>query len=475
MSHENSSGAPHSAAAMPELTKPEAWRALAALCLGFFMVLMDQTIVAVATPDIMANFDTEFDQVVWVTSIYLLCMVVPLLFTGRLGDRFGQGRMFQLGITVFVLAALAASLAPNLTVLLIARAVQGLGAAILTPQTMAVINRVFPQDARGPALGVWGAVGSVASLVGPVLGGFIISSFGWRGIFVMHLPLGIAALILSAMWVPKLPTYARSIDKLSVAVTLLGMTATIISIQQGPGLSWPWWTIVLLIAGLALIGWFIRLQSTATARGTEPLVPLVLFKNRNYSLGAFSISTMGFAVASQMLPIMMWLQTGRGLTSAEAGLMMVPMAVVAGLGSPLVGPLADRVKPRILSVAGFGATALSLIWIAGIMYTDAQLYWMVGALAFLGIGNALVWAPNSVTTMRTVDIKHMGAASGVYNTTRQVGAVVGAAAVGAAMQVGTASLGLNGGLALALLFPAVVLVAGLIAVACFENSLNPQK
>ncbi|MGO2864609.1 DHA2 family efflux MFS transporter permease subunit [Corynebacterium casei] len=459
----------------PQIAKPQAWRALAALCLGFFMVLMDQTIVAVATPDIMANFDTEFDQVVWVTSIYLLCMVVPLLFTGRLGDRFGQARMFQLGITVFVLAALAASLAPNLAVLLIARAVQGLGAAILTPQTMAVINRIFPQDARGPALGVWGAVGSVASLVGPVLGGFIISTFGWRGVFVLHLPLGIAALVLSAMWVPRLPTYARSIDKLSVVVTLVGMSAAVIAIQQGPGLGWPWWTIVLLIAGIALIAWFVRLQATATSGNTEPLVPLPLFKNRNYSLGAFSISTMGFAVASQMLPIMMWFQTGRGLTSAEAGLMMVPMAVAAGLGSPLVGPLADRIKPRLLSVIGFASVIASLVWIAGIMYLDASLFWFVGASALLGVGNAFVWAPNSVTAMRTVDLKYMGAASGVYNTTRQVGAVVGAAAVGAAMQVGAASLGLSQAMAVSLLLPALVMVAGLIAVACFENTLGPKR
>lgn len=460
---------------MPSVSKPQAWRALAALCLGFFMVLMDQTIVAVATPEIMANFDTEFDQVVWVTSIYLLCMVVPLLFTGRLGDRFGQARMFQLGISVFVIAALAASLAPNLGVLLVARAVQGLGAAILTPQTMAVINRIFPQDARGPALGVWGAVGSIASLVGPVLGGIIISTFGWRGVFVLHLPLGIAALVLSALWVPRLPTYARSIDKLSVVVTLVGMSAAVIAIQQGPGLGWPWWTIVLLIAGIALIAWFVRLQATATSRNNEPLVPLPLFKNRNYSLGAFSISTMGFAVASQMLPIMMWFQTGRGLTSAEAGLMMVPMAVAAGLGSPLVGPLADRIKPRLLSVIGFASVIASLVWIAGIMYLDASLFWFVGASALLGVGNAFVWAPNSVTAMRTVDLKYMGAASGVYNTTRQVGAVVGAAAVGAAMQVGAASLGLSQAMAVSLLLPALVMVAGLIAVACFENTLGPKR
>src|SRR5699024_6225454 len=179
------------------------------------MVLMDQTIVAIATPEIMAHFDTEFDQVVWVTSIYLLCMVVPLLFTGRLGDRFGQARMFQLGISVFVLAALAASLAPSLAVLLIARAVQGLGAAMLTPLTMSASNRVVPLGARGPSLGVWAAVCSGASLVGPLLVGFFMSTLGCRGSFLLHLPLGIAALVLSALWGPRLPVCARSIDKLS--------------------------------------------------------------------------------------------------------------------------------------------------------------------------------------------------------------------------------------------------------------------
>ena len=307
-----------------------------------------------------------------------------------------------------------------------------------------------------------------------MLGGFIISTFGWRGVFVLHLPLGIAALVLSALWVPKLPTYARSIDKLSVVVTLVGMTSAVIAIQQGPGLGWPWWTFVLLIGGIGLIVWFVRLQATASKRGTEPLVPLPLFKNRNYSLGAFSISTMGFAVASQMLPIMMWFQTGRGLTSAEAGLMMVPMAVAACLGSPLVGPLADRIKPRLLSVFGFGSVIAALLWIAGIMYTDAALFWFIGASALLGVGNAFVWAPNSVTAMRTVDLRYMGAASGVYNTTRQVGAVVGAAAVGAAMQVGSASLGLHQGMGISLVLPAAVMVAGLIAVACFENTLTPK-
>ena len=137
-------------------------------------------------------------------------------------------------------------------------------------------------------------------------------------------------------------------------------------------------------------------------------------------------------------------------------------------------PLADRIRPRLLSVFGFGCVIAALLWIAGIMYVDAALYWFVGASALLGVGNAFVWAPNSVTAMRTVDLRYMGAASGVYNTTRQVGAVVGAAAVGAAMQVGAASLGLHQGMAVSLLLPALVMVAGLIAVSRFENTLAPK-
>lgn len=456
------------------LPAPQAWRALAALCLGFFMILLDQTIVAVATPGIMAAFDARLDQVVWVTSIYLLFLVVPLLFTGRLGDRYGQCTLFRIGVGVFTLAALAGTLAPTLEMLILSRAVQGLGAAILMPQTMAVINRVFPREKRGSALGVWGSVGSVATLVGPVLGGVLVSAVGWRGVFLVHLPVGILAVVLASLWVPRLPTFARRIDTPSVLVSLVGMVSLVVAIQQGPGLGWPWWSVSLLAAGAVLVGVFLRLQATASTRSSEPLVPLELFNNRNYSIGVFSIATMGFAASSMMLPIMLWLQDGRGLDSARAGLMLVPMAVVAGLGSPLVGLASDRLHPRTLSVAGFGATVASLLIIAALMLLDAPLYWFLLAAALLGVGNALVWAPNSAAAMRTVEIAHMGAASGVYNTTRQTGAVLGAAGVGAAMQVGAATSGFVPGLAMSLLLPAGVLALGLLSVAFFRAEPGGQ-
>lgn len=455
------------------LPPAQAWRALAALCLGFFMILLDQTIVAVATPGIMADFDARLDQVVWVTSIYLLCLVVPLLFTGRLGDRFGQRTLFRLGIVIFTVAALAAAAAPTLGLLIAARAAQGIGAAILTPQTMSVINRIFPRERRGSALGVWGAVGSVATLVGPVLGGVIVTAFGWRGVFLIHLPVGILAVILATMWVPTLPTFARRIDAPSVVVSVLGMTALVVAVQQGPGLGWPAWSVGLGVLGLLFIALFIRLQATASRRNSSPLVPLTMFRNRNYSLGVFSIATMGFTASSMMLPVMLWLQDGQGLNSRDAGLMLIPMAVVAAIASPLIGPAADRLDPRLLSVGGFGTMIVALLLLSWLMATEGPLWIFLVVAGLLGVGNALVWAPNSATAMRTMDIAYMGAAAGVYNTGRQTGAVLGAAGVGAAMQVGAASVGFVPGLAASLLLPAAVLGLGLVSVAFFRP--EPQR
>lgn len=457
------------------LPEPRAWRALAALCLGFFMILLDQTIVAVATPQFQADLDASLNQVVWVTSIYLLCIVVPLLFTGRLGDRFGQRTVYQVGVAVFTLAAVACALAPTIEWLIAARAVQGIGAAILTPQTMSVINRVFARHRRGAALGVWGAVGSVASLAGPVLGGLIVGTFGWQGIFLMHVPVGLLAFILAARWVPDLPTYARRIDLPSVLVSFAAMIGIVFTIQQGPALGWPGWIWGLLGAGLVLLLLFLRLQATAARRHTEPLLPLVIFRNRNYSLGSFAIATMGFTVSSMMLPIMIWLQDARGLGAEQAGLMMAPMAAVALVLSPLVGPLADRFHPRVLSMLGFGLMAVALLTAWAIMRSDVATGWFALAALLMGVGSSFVWAPTSATSMRDVDLAHMGAASGVYNTTRQTGAVLGAAAVGAAMQIGTARAGLAGGMADALLLPALVLALGFLAVSFFRADLDRSE
>lgn len=427
------------------------------------MILLDQTVVAVATPAFQEDYGANLNQVVWVTSIYLLTFAVPLLFTGRLGDKFGQRNVYLVGMAMFTISSLACALAPTVWWLVIARAFQGLGASILTPQTMSVINRLFPRDKRGAALGVWGMVAGLATLAGPILGGFLVAAVGWRSIFLINVPIGVVSFALVWLWVPRMESAASSIDIASVFVSIAGVFALVFGLQQGPHLGWPWWIFVLIAVGLLLGVVFVRLQ----ARVAEPLIPLDIFSNHNFSLGAFSIATMGFAVAASPLPIMLYLQQAQGLSAEKAGLMLVPQALISGALSPFVGRLSDTAHPRTLSVIGFGSMVVGTAGLAVAMHADASYWWLLVPIVILGLGNGFVWSPNSATAMRDMPIPRIGAASGVYNTTRQVGSVLGAAIVGAVMQMGEGSEWLGN----ALFVTAIVLVLGLISVTRFTSTL----
>lgn len=442
----------------------DAWRAMFALSLGFFVSLLDQSMIAVALPRIQADLSANVNEVLWVSAIYLLVVVVPLLFTGRLGDIFGQKKMFQCGVSLFGIGALMCALAPNIQVLIAARAVQGIGASLQMPQSMAVINRVFARERRGRALGAWGVIGSVASLTGPLLGGFLVGAFGWQAVFWVHVPFVIAAVVLSAIWVPVLQTTSRKIDVLSVFVSFLALTALVFGIQQGPATGWPVWIWALLAFGcLALVG-FMWLQATAAARGTEPLVPLQLFKDRNYGVGSVAIVTMGFMAASMMLPIMLWLQSEKGVPAGTAGIIVAPMAIVSLVVSPLAGILADRLDPRRLAMTGFSIIVASFGAVFAVIISDASAWWMCAPVALLGLGQSFIWGSNAATTMRDVAPQLMGAASGVYNTSRQVGSVLGVAAVSAALQAA--------GIAASLWVIVAALAVGLCASLFFRDTLH---
>lgn len=459
------------------LPEKQAWQALAALVVGFFMILLDQTIVAVAAPAMMVDLDADFTGVVWVSSVYLLCVLVPLLFTGRLGDRYGQRNIYRVGITIFTVSSAACGLAPTIEWLIFARAVQGVGAAILMPQTMSVINRVFARDRRGTAYGVWGSVGGLAGVIAPLLGGFLVSAAGWPAIFWINIPFGILSFVLVTLWVPEMPRHARRIDTLSVVVSLVGMSSLVYGILEGPRRGGDWLSIAAIAFGIILMSVFLWLQSTAEKRETEALVPLAIFKVRNFSIAAFSISTMGFTVASMMLPTMFYLQEGLGMPARTAGLMTMPMMFVSIVFSPVVGKLCDRIHPRILSMTGFGTMGLSLGALGIVMLRDWGLTAFLISMFAMGVGSTLIWAPNSATAMRTIPPKFMGAASGVYNTTRQTGSVIGSAAVGALMQAGITRPGtsVEDAMGVALLLPAAALLLGFASVAAFRSDLDKHQ
>jgi EmrB/QacA subfamily drug resistance transporter len=265
------------------------WPALFALCLGFFMILVDTTIVTVATPDIIADLHADVNSVVWVTSAYLLAYAVPVLITGRLGDRFGHKNLYLIGLTVFTLASLWCGLTTSIGMLIAARVVQGFGASMLTPQTMAVITRIFPADRRGQAMALWGATAGVAMLVGPVLGGILVDGLGWEWIFFINVPVGVIGFFLALRLVPRLETHTHTFDWLGVALSGLGMFFLVYGIQQGHKYHWNAWVLVSIIAGLLLFAVFVLWQSR---NKNEPLVPLGLFADRNFSVSNVAISAL---------------------------------------------------------------------------------------------------------------------------------------------------------------------------------------
>lgn len=464
------------------------WVALGALCVGFFMILVDVTIVAVAIPSIKNALGTDVNATIWVSSVYLLTYAVPLLITGRLGDRFGPKRLYQAGLVVFTLSSLWCGFTGTIAMLITARAVQGIGAALMTPQTMAVITRIFPAYTRGKALGIWSTVAGVATLSGPIFGGLLIDSLGWEWIFFVNVPVGVVAFVLAWRYVPSFPTHSHRFDIVGVVLSAAGMFLLVFGIQQGQTLGWDTGVWTMIVAGLVVLAGFVSWQRRTSS---EPLLPLTLFRDRNFSLANVAITTVGFAVTALGFPFMLYAQSVLGLSPLRAALLMVPVAGLSGILAPFVGRLADRAHPR--NLAGFGLACFcgGLVWLSAVMHPDTALGTLLAPLTMLGVGQGFVWSPLTTTATRNLPMAQAGAGSGVYNTTRQVGSVLGSAGIAVLMQarIGAELPGLSGhtstagdtsqlpaaireGFASAmgqsLLLPAAALALGLLAALCFE-------
>jgi len=406
------------------------WPALFALVLGFFMILVDLTIVTVATPTIIDELDASVNQVVWVSSAYMLAYAVPVLITGRLGDRFGSKYLYLIGLTVFTLASLWCGLTSTIEMLIVARVVQGLGAAMMTPQTLAIITRIFPQSDRGKAMAVWGATAGVAMVVGPVLGGVLTDGLGWEWIFFINIPVGILGFVMAWRLVPALETHEHSFDWVGVALSGVGLFLLAFGIQEGHDKHWAAWIIAMIVGGVVVLGVFVLWQSR---NKREPLVPLTLFRDRNFSVSNVAITVMGGVGASMGYPIMLYAQAVRGDSPTEAALLMVPMAMMSILLARTVGGLTDRLHPRAIMGFGFAASFVGMLSLAIDLDPDTPIWALWISMVVIGIGNAFIWAPTAATATRNLPMQFAGAGSGVYNATRQVGSVIGSAAIAVIM------------------------------------------
>nr|WP_246216831.1 MFS transporter [Mycobacterium botniense] len=400
------------------------------MMVGFFMIVLDGTIVAVANPSIMAALHTGYDTVIWVTSAYLLANAVPLLVAGRLGDRFGPKNLYLIGLAGFTGASLWCGLSGSIGVLIAARVVQGIGAGLLTPQTLSTITQTFRPERRGVALSVWGATAGVASLAGPLAGGVLVDTLGWKWIFFVNVPIGVAGVVLALWLIPRLPTHTHRFDVPGVGLSGAGVFLIVFALQQGQSAGWAPWIWAVLVGGAGFIAVFVYWQSVNTG---EPLIPLDVFRDRNFSLANLAVAIIGFAVTAMVLPVMFYAQGVCGLSPTRSALLIAPMALASGLLAPAVGKIIDRSHPRPVVGFGFSLLAIALTWLSIEMGPAAPIWRLVLPFTAMGVGMAFIWSPLTATATRNLPSHLAGTGSGVYNTTRQLGAVLGSASMAAFM------------------------------------------
>ena len=420
---------------LPPNTRP--WAAVWSMLIGFFMLMTDSLIVSVANPTIQEKLNTSLTATIWVTSAYMLAIAVPLLVAGRLGDRFGQKTIFMIGMTVFTLASLGCGLSKTITLLIVMRVIQGIGGALMTPQTQAMIVRMFPPAKRGGPMGLWGAVSGVAMLVAPLLGGFLVDRIGWEAIFLVNVPVGAIGLVLVGIFVPRLSVSRPKFDWIGVVISGIGLFLLVFGIQEGSTHNWGkvWGSVTiwhLIGAGVVLLAVFVLWQ----VKGTQnPLIPMQLFRHRDFAVASAVIVCMGFVVAAMPMPLLYYLQLARGYSAMSSALFMLPMAIMAGIFSPLIGAkVIHRVGVRIIAPIGLVIWAVGLWWFSRLVTPDQVLLpWALIPSAVVGIGNACIWSPLSVAATQHLPTHEAGAGSSIYNTVRQIGSVLGAACIATLM------------------------------------------
>ena len=414
------------------------WFVLFTVCLGFFMILLDTTIVNIAIPDITRRLDASLDDILWILNAYIMVYAVLLITAGRLGDLHGPKRLFLIGLACFTLASVACGLAQNPGQLIVFRVVQGIGGALLTPQTLSVLTMIFPPQKRGAAFGIWGAVAGVATVAGPTIGGWLVTTFDWRWIFFVNLPIGIAALILATFVMPDLRLNRQHrLDPTGTVLVSIGLFLVTYGLIEGQPHDWgkvlgPITIPMVLAAGVVVLGLFGWQQYAQ--RDKEPLVPVAIFRDRNFSLMNGVAGALGFGMVGLFLPIVIYLQSVLGLSALQAGLTVAPMSLVSLCIAPFAGRLSDRLGGKYPLLTGLTLFAIGMgVLIASAHVGSSRLHLLPGLLV-AGCGLGLTFAPLQTVAMREIQPAMAGAASGLINTARQLGAVLGSSAVGALLQ-----------------------------------------
>lgn len=425
--------------------KSSPWVVLLVLTLGFFMILLDTTIVNIAIPDIEKSLNATFDQILWILNAYILVYAVLLITAGRMGDIFGPKRLFITGLIIFTISSAACGLAQNPGQLILFRVTQGIGGALLTPQTLSVITTIFPPERRGAAFGIWGAVGGVAAVIGPTLGGFLVTTASWRAIFYINVPIGILAVVAALLLMPEIKSgRSHKMDIPGVLLASTGLFLGVFALIEGQRFAWgpivnsgafslasTRWAPISIYSLLLLSVLFLVAFVVVEMHVSEPVLPLSLFRDRNYSITNCISAGVSYAMLSIFLPLTIFLQTILGFSAIHAGLTFLPMSLMALVVAPFAGRLTDRINGKYVLMFGTACFALGLGLLIAVLSLSATSWTFALPMAVAGIGMGFTFAPMITLAMRDVQPAMAGSASGFINTVRQVGQALGGAIGGA--------------------------------------------
>jgi MFS transporter, DHA2 family, methylenomycin A resistance protein len=433
--------------------------AFAAICLGYFAIIVDGSVLNVAVPAIRTGFHSSLASAQWVLNAYTLTLAGLLLTAGALGDRIGLRRMFLVGASLFTAASAACAAAPTIIALIVARVIQGVGAAALLPATLALIPYLFADRAgRSRAAVVWVGIGAGAVALGPLIGGILINAFGWRSVFLINLPIGVVSVLLGQITLSETPRRARHVDRFGqvTAVTAMGLvTAAVI---HGGESGWKSAVTIGMLLGGLLVGaafWI------GEGRIRQPMLPPEFFANRVRTVAVICASLMGFLFYGTLFLMSLYFQQVRGWSAGSTGVALLPLTVGTLAGPFLIYPrLSRRFGHPVLLVVGFACCALG---VAVLSPTDAHSAYGQVALGLLLVGLASTVSFSALTSLLLASVteEQSGLASGVQNTTRQAGALMSVSILGAVLNV--QAIGSRLPAAFAVLGVVVVLAIGVSA------------
>ena len=391
---------------------------------ALFMAQLDNLVVTTALPAIRLHLHASLSSLEWTVNAYTLTFAVLLLTGATLGERFGRRRLLVLGLVVFTLGSAAAALAPTVGALVVARAVQGAGAAVVTPLTLTLLSAAVPVQRRGMALGIWGGVAGLAIASGPLVGGAVVQGWSWQSIFWLNVPLGVVLVPIARLRLDESRGPATRLDLPGVALASAGLFGIVLGLVRANALGWTSPVVLgALVGGAALVAAFVRWE----LRTDAPMLPMRLFRSRGFSATNLASVLMFFGMFGSIFLLAQFLQTVQHYSPLSAGLRTLPWTGMPVVVAPLAGLLADRIGGRPVVLTGLVLQSAGLAWLAAVSTPTVAYAALVPAFVVSGVGMALFFAPVATIVLGAVRRDEEGIASGATNALRELGGVFGVA------------------------------------------------